>query len=113
MTDVLKWTVVSGEEVLSTLQAQAKAAGVTNGAVVSLIGAVESCRISNMPAGDPHADTITDYSQPFELSGTGEIVDGNVHLHVTVSGEGTGAIHGHLHEAYVKAWFVNAYILPA
>jgi predicted DNA-binding protein with PD1-like motif len=68
MTNLLKWTVVAGEEVLATLEAQAKAAGVT---------------------------------------------DGRVHLHVNVSGEGNVAIHGHLHEAHVKTWFVNAYVVPS
>jgi uncharacterized protein len=113
MTDLLKWTVVTGEEVLVTLEAQAKAAGVANGAIVSLIGAVESCRISNMPAGNASDDIITDYEQPFELSGTGDITDGRVHLHVNASGEGNAAIHGHLHEAHVKTWFVNAYVIPS
>ena len=111
MADLLKWTVVSGEEVVATLQAQAKATGVAEGAIVSLIGAVESCRISNMPANDANEDIITEYSQPFEISGTGEIVDGRVHLHVSISGEGDAGIHGHLHEAHVKTWFVNAYVL--
>jgi predicted DNA-binding protein with PD1-like motif len=109
---MIRWTVNPGEEVLTALQAHAERDGIKAGAVVSLIGAVESARISNMPAGDAGSDVVTDLTQPFELSGSGEIVDGTVHLHVTLSGEGNAAVHGHLHAAQVETWYVAAYVLP-
>lgn len=44
-----------------------------------MIGAVDGCRVSNMPAHDATADIVAEYSQPLELTGTGEIVEGKVH----------------------------------
>lgn len=83
---------------------------------MSLIGAVDSCVISNMPSGDASRDLVTEYEQPFELIGTGEIVDGVVHVvHVVLGREGDVALAGHLHRATVRAHFVHAYAiaLPA
>lgn len=104
--------VKPGEEVIETLTLRASEAGVANGAIVSLIGAVDACTISNMPANDARSDVISEYSQPFELSGTGEIVDGKVHIHVTLGREGDGALSGHLHSATVETFFVHAYTIP-
>lgn len=110
--DVELLSVKPGEEVIETVRRQAAEAGIVNGAVVSLIGAVDACAISNMPAHDPTSDTVTEYRQPFELSGTGEIVDGTIHLHVCLSREGDTALAGHLHWARVDTFFVHAYVLP-
>jgi uncharacterized protein len=105
-------SVGKGEEVLETVTARAKELGIENGAVVSLIGAVESASISNMPKHDATQDIVNDYEQPMELSGTGEITDGSVHLHVVLGTEGDGALAGHLHRAVVETFFVRAYIQP-
>ncbi|WP_329103571.1 DNA-binding protein [Micromonospora sp. NBC_01699] len=105
-------SVRPGQEVVSTLKAELRARGVTDGAVVSLIGAVEGCCISTMAADDHAKDILTEYAEPFELSGTGEIKDGTVHLHVVLGGEGDEAKAGHLHWAKVEHFFVNAYIVP-
>ncbi len=105
-------SVQSGQEVMSTVNAALAERGVQNGAVVSLIGAVDACCISNMPADDASKDILTEYAQPFELSGTGEIKDGKAHLHVVLGREGDAALSGHLHWARVATFFVNAYILP-
>jgi uncharacterized protein len=105
-------TVAPGEEVAHTLTRQAAEAGITDAAIVSLIGAVDACAISNMPVHDPGSDIVTEYTQPFELSGTGEIKGGTVHLHVVLSGEGDAAVAGHLHRAEVRTFFVRAYTLP-
>jgi uncharacterized protein len=104
--------VKPGEEVIETVRRRAAEAGIVNGAIVSLIGAVDACAISNMPAHDATSDTVTEHHQPFELSGTGEITDGRVHLHVCLSREGDTALAGHLHWASVDTFFVNAYVLP-
>ncbi|MBX7269595.1 DNA-binding protein [Micromonospora sp. Llam7] len=101
--------VKPGEEVIATLSRCAAEAGITNGAIVSLVGAIDACAISNMPATDAKSDVVTTYSQPFELSGTGEIVDGKVHVHVVLGREGDMALAGHLHWAKVDTFFVHAY----
>ena len=66
-----------------------------------------------MPAADASSDILTEYKQPLEMSGTGEIIDGKPHVHCVVSGEGNAAIGGHLHAAVVGPWFVRAYIAEA
>jgi uncharacterized protein len=73
---------------------------------------VEGCAVSTMAADDPATDIITEYTQPLELSGTGEIRDGKVHIHVALGAEGNQTLSGHLHRATVKTFFVNAYIVP-
>jgi predicted DNA-binding protein with PD1-like motif len=85
---------------------------VENGAVASLIGAVDSCGISNMAKGDHTNDIVTELKKPLEFSGTGEIKGGKLHVHCVVSGEGNTAFGGHLHWARVENFFVNAYVLP-
>ena len=109
---MLLLSVQPGDEVVESLDRQLKEHGVTDGAVVSLIGAVDECGISNMPARNAHEDILTKYQQPFELSGTGEVRDGVVHLHVVLGREGDTALTGHLHWARVDAHFVNAYVVP-
>jgi uncharacterized protein len=103
--------VKPGEEVIETVARRAAEEGITNGAIVSLIGAIDACAISNMPANDSRSDIITEYTQPFELSGTGEINNGKIHIHVVLGREGDTALAGHLHWAKVETFFVNAYVL--
>lgn len=103
--------VPTGAEVLETVTAQAKERGITNAAIVSLIGAVEGCAVSTMALDNPLKDLITEYEQPLELSGTGEIRDGSVHIHVVLGSEGNQTISGHLHWARVKTFFVRAYCI--
>ena len=105
-------SVQPGEEVMDSLSKQLKEHGITNGAVVSLIGAIDACAISNMPAGNAREDIVTEYRQLFELSGTGEVKDGVLHLHVVLGREGDTALTGHLHWAQVDTFFVNAYVIP-
>jgi hypothetical protein len=42
---------------------------------------VDSFTISTMPKDDATEDVITDYSLPAEMTGTGEITNGTVHIH--------------------------------
>jgi predicted DNA-binding protein with PD1-like motif len=104
--------VKPGEEVLDTIRRRAAEEGITNGAIVSLIGAIDACAISNMRADDATSDIVSEYHQPFELSGTGEIADGKVHIHVCLGRESNDALAGHLHWARVETFFVHAYVLP-
>jgi uncharacterized protein len=109
---VIVLVVEPGNEVMRTLERLAAEQGLRDAAIVSLIGAVDACAISNMPAADARTDTITEYRQPCELSGTGEITDGTVHIHVVLGREGDVALSGHLHWAKVETYFVHAYVLP-
>ncbi|HEX8629966.1 MAG TPA: PPC domain-containing DNA-binding protein [Catenuloplanes sp.] len=100
--------VEKDEEVLEKLGREVEALGVEHGSI-TLIGAVQQATVSVMPKENPLDDILTDYDQPFELTGTGEVVQGKVHVHVTLGGDGL-VVAGHLHRAVVLDWFVRAYI---
>jgi len=104
-------SVEPGEEVLAIVAQKARENGVVNGAIVSLIGAVDAACISNMPKDDAAADILTEYRRPMEMSGTGEIVDGKPHIHCILSAEGDSTYAGHLHWATVDSWFVRIYVI--
>jgi predicted DNA-binding protein with PD1-like motif len=103
-------SVKPGEEVIETVVAELARRCVTKGAIVSLVGAVDRCCISNMPKDDATKDILTEYEQPFEISGTGEISAGTPHIHCVLGCEGDSSLSGHLHWAHVKTWFVNVYV---
>lgn len=104
---------VRNGELMKGIAEQATAAGIRNGAIVSLIGAADTFTVSTMPAGDPTSDVLTDYADPAEMSGTGEIVDGEVHIHAVMAIEGDLVVSGHLHRAHIGYHFARAYVLPA
>ena len=99
-------------ELIDELTKQLTDIGVHNAAIVSLIGAVDSFTLSTMPADDATKDVLTDYHQPAEMSGTGEIVAGTVHIHATMAVAGDQGLSGHLHRAIVDTWFARAYVVP-
>ena len=99
-------------ELLDSIEQSARERGITDAAIVTLIGAVDSFRISTMPAGDATKDIVTDYALPAEMSGTGDVVEGKVHIHATMAVEGDRAISGHLHRAQIGTWFARVYLLP-
>jgi predicted DNA-binding protein with PD1-like motif len=103
-------SVQPGQEVIETVTHELKKLGIQNGAIVSLIGAIDSCCISNMPKDDAKSDILTEYKQPFEMAGTGEIKDGKPHIHCVLGSEGNTALAGHLHWARVDNWFGNVYV---
>lgn len=103
---------VTDDELLVSLQAQVTRAGIQSGAIVSLIGAVDAFTVSTMPADDATKDVITQYNQPAEMHGSGEIQGGMVHVHATLAVEGDRGVSGHLHAAQVGTWFVRAYVVP-
>ena len=96
------------EEVLGVIQDTVDRLGLGN-AAITLIGAVNEAEVSVMAKTDESVDYLRRYSQPMELSGTGEVTDGRVHLHVTLAGEDITAA-GHLHRAVVGGFFVRAYL---
>jgi uncharacterized protein len=105
-------SVKPGEEVTESVTRRLKELDVRDAAIVSVVGAVDSCVVSNMPRDDAKANIVTTFTQPFELSGTGEVKDGVPHIHCTVSGEGNSTYAGHLLWASVENWFVNVYVIP-
>lgn len=103
---------VNDGELMESLAKQAQENGVSNGAIVSLIGGVDSFVVSTMPSDDPSKDLISRYAMPAEMHGAGEIKDGKVHLHVTMGVQGDRGVSGHLHEAEIGHWFARAYVIP-
>lgn len=103
---------ITNGELMDSLAQQAAERGVRNGAIISLIGAVDGFTVSTMPAEDATKDILTEYAVPAEMSGTGEIVDGKVHVHAVMAVEGDRTVSGHLHQASVGTWFARAYVLP-
>lgn len=103
---------VQDGEMIESLTRQIKEAGIVNGAIVSLIGGVDRFTISTMPADDATADTVSSYALPGEMHGSGEIVDGVLHIHATMGVQGDRAVVGHLHEAHIGTHFARAYVLP-
>jgi predicted DNA-binding protein with PD1-like motif len=101
-------TVSKDEEVLETLQRAVAEAGIQH-ASMSLIGAIHECTVSVMRKCDALDDLLREYDQPFELTGTGEVVDGKAHVHVVLGGEDV-TVAGHLHRALVRDFFVHAYV---
>lgn len=103
---------VRNAELMETVAKEAKLLDIPNGAIVSLIGAVDSFTISTMPKHDATEDVITGYSLPAEMTGTGEITNGTVHIHAVMAIEGDQAVAGHLHRAEIGTFFARAYIIP-
>jgi predicted DNA-binding protein with PD1-like motif len=101
-----------GEELLEAITRGALERGVGNAAIVSLIGAVDSACISNMPGDNAKDDILSEYARPMEASGTGEIRDGRPHIHAVLAAEGDTTVAGHLHWARVETHFVNVYVVP-
>jgi predicted DNA-binding protein with PD1-like motif len=104
-------TVIPGAEVIDTITKAVAEAGITD-ASITLIGAVDEATISTMPRHDALTDLLTTYTEPLELTGTGEVVDGAPHVHVVLCREGDQTVGGHLHAATVRTFFVHAYVTP-
>jgi predicted DNA-binding protein with PD1-like motif len=107
---MLIFEVQSGE-MIESIETQAKTAGVTHAAIVSLIGGVDEFTVSTMPADDATKDLVSTYRIPGEMHGAGEIRDGKVHVHATFAVQGDRAVAGHVHSATVGTWFARAYVL--
>jgi predicted DNA-binding protein with PD1-like motif len=105
-------TVIPGAEVIDTITKAVAEAGITD-ASITLIGAVDEATISTMPRHDALTDNLTTYTEPLELTGTGEVVDGAPHIHVVLCREGDKTVGGHLHAATVRTFFVHAYVTPS
>jgi uncharacterized protein len=76
---------VRNAELIESLTEQAAEHGITDAAIVTLIGAADSFTVSTPPAGDPTAHTITSYPLPAEMTATGEIINGKPHIHAVMA----------------------------
>ena len=103
---------VRNAELMETVTHEAKRLNIANGAIASLIGAVDSFTISTMPKHDATKDVVTDYTLPAEMTGTGEITNGTVHIHAVMAIESDQAVAGHLHRAQIETFFARAYVIP-
>ena len=102
---------VLNAELMETVAKEAGRLGITNGAIVSLIGAVDGFTISTMSERDATEDLLTEYNVPAEMSGTGEIVNGTVHIHAVMAVQGDRAVSGHLHRADIGTFFGRVYVV--
>jgi predicted DNA-binding protein with PD1-like motif len=104
---------VRDAELIESITKQAAEQGITYGAIVALIGAIDSFTVSTNPAGDATAHTITSYPLPAEMTATGEIVDGKPHIHAVMAVQGDRTIGGHLHQAHIGTSFARAYVIAS
>jgi len=89
-----------------------KDAGITDAAVVSIVGAVRTATLATMKADDPKTTVYSEHKLA-EVSGVGEVEDGVPNLHVTLGLEGGATFSGHLHAATIGGpYFVNVYLEP-
>lgn len=102
---------VTNDELMVSLTRQAAEHGITDAAIVSLIGGVDSFTVSTMPADDASKDLVSTYSLPAEMHGSGEIKGGVVHVHATMAVQGDRAVAGHVHRARIGTWFARAYVI--
>ncbi len=75
-------------ELLGEIEQPVKEQGITDAAIVTLIGAVDSFTLSTMPAADATKDILTAYDLPAEMTATGEIVEGDGPYPGTCTGAG-------------------------
>ncbi len=104
---------VRNAELIESITKQAAEHGITDAAIVALIGAADSFTVSTNPIGDATGHIITSYPLPAEMTATGEIIDGKPHIHAVMAIQGDGAVAGHLHKAQIGAWFAHAYVIPS
>jgi len=98
-------------EVMKVLEEEFIKNSLKEGAIVSVVGAVDECYISNMPKADAAQDILKEYKESFELSGSSEIRDEKPHIHCVLSREGDTTIAGHLHWAKINTWYVAIYVI--
>ena len=104
---------VRNAELIESITKQAAELGITDAAIVTLIGAADSFTISTNPADDATGHTISSYPLPAEMIATGEIIGGRPHIHAVMAIQGDRAVAGDLRKAHIGTWFANAYVIPS
>jgi len=108
-----KYRIEKGEELIAGLSKHLKEDSISKGAIVSLLGGISSCKIHTMPKSDPTKSITAEFNEPLELSGTGSIENGEIHIHAVFGREDKSAIMGHLHWAEIDTWFVDVHVLSS
>lgn len=108
---MLRVKIMPDQEVMETIRQFLEKHAVNAGALI-VVGAVDRARLSTMPRDDPRRDIITEYTEPLEMHGVGMITNGAPHIHCTLAREGDVGLAGHLHSAWVDAWFVDVCVIP-
>jgi len=108
---LLKFTINKGEEMIDVLTKKFAEQNLKKGAIVSVVGAVDYCRISTMAKDDPMKDFFTEYNESLEIHGVGEIRDGKPHIHLSLGRENGLTVSGHLHFAKVESWYVTVFVV--
>lgn len=109
---MIKIKIKPGEEVIQTLTNFLQEKNILEASIVSIIGAVDAVCISTMPKDDAKKDILTEYHEPLEMSGTGEVIEGKPHIHAVLGRGGNQAVFGHMHWANIQNWFVHVYVIP-
>jgi predicted DNA-binding protein with PD1-like motif len=112
-TELVTIGFAPGEMLLESIQEALKSQGITNGAVVSGIGTLKTCRMHFVEhTGFPPRDHIFVLNKPLELlSVSGLIADGEPHLHIVVSCGENEMYGGHLHEGSEVLYLAEIAIL--
>ena len=112
-TEILTIGFQPGEMLLESIQAAIQSQGISNGAVVSGIGTLKTCRMHYVEHTHfPPQDHIFELSKPLELlSVSGLIADGEPHLHIVVSCGEDEVYGGHLHEGSEVLYLAEIAIL--
>ena len=112
-TSLLTLGFAPGDLLLEGLQDALQSQGILNGAVVSGIGTLKSCRMHYVEhTGFPPRDHIFELHQPLELlSVAGLIASGEPHLHIVVSCGENEVYGGHLHEGSEVLYLAEIAIL--
>lgn len=107
-----KIVVGPGEEVMAKTTQYCQKHDVKDAAIVSVIGACDTSCIHTMRAGDATQTVMTTINEPVELSGTGEVTGGTVHIHAVLGKENGETLSGHLEWGKVESWFAHVYVTP-
>ena len=93
---MIKIRIEPGEEIIEVVTRTLQEKDIKEGSIVSIVGAVDECCISTMPKKNAKKDILTEYHEPLEISGTGEVHEGKPHMHAVLGREGNIALFGHL-----------------
>lgn len=106
---------VRNAEVIDALTHEVARLGISDGVIVSLVGAVDGFAIATrtaMRGTCASFEVVTTYDRPAGMSGTGEIVDGSVRVHAVVVIDGGHCVEGDLRTA-TATLFARAHVVPA
>lgn len=112
-TEVVVIALEPGELLLESIRDAVKECGIENGAVVSGIGTLKTCRMHYIEhTSFPPRDTIFALEKPLELlSINGLIAEGEPHLHIVLSRGENEVYAGHLEERSEVAYLAEIAIL--